>query len=211
VRGYQVDPAVTAIIDEYEARAAAEAKLMTERPADAMRRRDDMLLPVGRSTATLLNLLIKESEARRILEVGTSYGYSTVWLAEAARETGGKVITLELKANKADYARERLVRAGLDAVVEFQVGDALETLRSVSGPFDFVLIDLWKDLYVASFDLIYPQLAEGAIIVADNMIYPQAQRENARAYRKHIKATPGMTSVLLPVGSGIELSRYQAD
>ncbi|MGH8277503.1 MAG: O-methyltransferase, partial [Steroidobacteraceae bacterium] len=78
-----MDQAVWAVIADYEERAAREEKLWSElSPEEATRRRDEMLLPVGRATGMLLNLLAKEGEARRILEVGSSYGYSTTWLAE---------------------------------------------------------------------------------------------------------------------------------
>src|SRR5881398_1457895 len=83
---------------------------------------------VGRAAGMLMNLLIKEGEARRILEVGSSYGYSTTWLAEAARAIGGKVISLELQAAKTQYAYTQLERAALADFVEFRVDDALASL-----------------------------------------------------------------------------------
>ncbi len=168
-----------------------------------------MLLPVGAATASLLSTLIQESGARAIPQVGTSYGYSTVWLAEAARATGGVVTTLELHQNKVDYARTQIAKAGLAEFVDFRVGDALETLKKLPGPFELVLLDLWKDLYVPSFDLIYPKLAPGALLVADNMLFPERARANANAYRAHARSAKDITSVLLNVGSGIELSRYR--
>lgn len=200
-----MDPKIQAVLDEYEARAAKESALMS----DPNRRRDEMLLPVGAATASLMSTIIKEGKMRAILEVGSSYGYSTIWLAEAARTTGGKVISLELHANKAEYARERLAKAGLEQFVEFKLGDALETLRSLPGPFEFVLLDLWKNLYVPCFELLYPKLAPGGIILADNMLFPETAIPDANAYRERVRAAKDMTSVLLPVGSGIEISRYR--
>src|SRR5258707_15643856 len=122
---------------------------MSSLPAEkGTRWRDGMLVPGGGEPATLMILLLKEGEARRILEVGSSYGYSTTWLAEAARAVGGRVVSLELHAAKTEYARAQLARAGLAPYVEFRVGDALASLHQLAGPFDFVLIDLWKNLYV---------------------------------------------------------------
>ena len=208
--GTAIDPAVWAVIEAYEARAQREAELWSTLSAEeAARRRDEMLLPVGRATGSLMNLLIKEAGARRILEVGSSYGYSTTWLAEAARGVDGRVISLELRAAKTEYARGQLARAGLEGRVEFRVGDALASLAQLPGPFDFVLIDLWKDLYVPVFERLYPKLAPGALIVADNMLEPESARAHARAYRERVHATPEMSSVLLTVGNGIELSRYR--
>lgn len=203
------NPVFRGVIEEYEARAAREEKLWdTMTPEEASRRRDEMLLPVGRAAGTLLNLLIREAGAKRILEVGSSYGYSTHWLADAARAVGGKVTSLELQAPKTEYARERLRRAGLEDFVEFRIGDALSSLKALPGPFDFALIDLWKDLYVPVFELLYPKLARGALVVADNMLEPESARVHAQAYRARVAATAEMSSVLLTVGNGLEVSRY---
>ena len=171
-------------------------------------RRDDFLIPVGRETGTVLNILIKAAQAKRILELGTSYGYSAVWLAEAARATGGKVVSLDVEPKKQRFAREMLAGVGLAEFVEFKAGDALKILPALSGPFDFVLVDLWKDLYMPCFDLFYPKLAKGAFIAADNMLMPEYARRDAEKYRKHVRAQPQIESILLPIGSGIELSRF---
>ena len=205
-----MDPAVWAVLEEYEARAAREEEMWDKMsPQEAEERIDEMLLPVGRATGSLINLLAKEACARRLLEVGSSFGYSTVWLAEAARAVGGKVTSLELRSAKTEYASLKLARAGLAGYVEFVVGDALESLASLDGPFDLVLIDLWKNLYVPVFGLLHPKLAPGALIVADNMLEPASARPHAQAYRHAVHVARDMSSVLLPVGNGIELSRYQ--
>jgi predicted O-methyltransferase YrrM len=204
------DPAVWRVLEDYEARAQREDQLWNTLTEEQVRQRlDEFLLPVGRAAGTLMNLIIKGASARRILEVGSSYGYSTVWLAEAARAIEGTVISLELRAAKTEYARAQLARAQLERFVEFRVGDALASLAALAGPFDFVLLDLWKDLYVPVFELLHPKLAPGAIIVADNMLQPESARAHARAYRERVRAAPGMSSVLLAVGNGLEVSRYR--
>jgi predicted O-methyltransferase YrrM len=205
-----IDPAVWQVIEDYEARAERDEQLWNSLSERELRQRlDEFLLPVGRATATLMNLLIKESSARRILELGSSYGYSTIWLAEAARAVDGKVISLELRATKTEYARDQLARAQLERLVEFRIGDALASLAQLPGPFDFVLLDLWKDKYVPVFELLYPKLAPGAIIVADNMLQPESARPHAEAYRERVRAAADMSSVLLAVGNGLEVSRYR--
>jgi predicted O-methyltransferase YrrM len=202
-----MDEAVGRVLTEYEARIAAEAKLMASvDPPRWIGRRDEFLLPIGPDTGRVLNILVKSAKARSILELGTSYGYSTLWLAEAARHTGGKVVSLELADYKAAYARQALTRAGLAAHVDIRVGNALETLPHLPGPFDFVLIDLWKDLYVICLELVYPVLAYGAFVVADNMLYPVEARTDAENYQHRVRQLD-FDSVLLPIGSGIELSR----
>lgn len=168
---------------------------------------DDYLLPVGPETGRLMNDLIKAAGSQLIVEVGSSYGYSTLWLAEAARETGGRVISMELHGGKIAYAKGLLREVDLEDVVTFVEGDALASLEAMTGPVDFVLIDLWKDLYIPCFDRLRPLLADGAMIVADNMIFPPDNKANAIAYRNRVLADERIDSVLLPIGSGIELSR----
>ena len=170
---------------------------------------DEFLLAVGPATGQLMNLLIKEAKAKAILEIGSSYGYSTVWLAEAARETGGNVISLEIHPDKQKHARDSVTKAGLDGFVDFKLGDARQSLRKLTTKIDFVLLDLWKDLYIPCFDLFYRKLNPGALIVADNMLIPESSRKEAAAYQRHIRTMPGIQSLLLKVGFGLELSRYK--
>jgi predicted O-methyltransferase YrrM len=203
-----MDQAVRHVLDEYEARSEAEEKRWNELdPKDFVEERDKFLLAVGPATGMLINLLVKEAESKVILEIGTSYGYSTVWLAEAARETGGRVITLELQAEKQRYALERLTQARLADFVEFRLGDARELLAKLDKNVDFVLLDLWKDMYVPCFDLFHPRLNPGAVVVADNMLFPESTQGHAAKYRKHVRSQGDMQSILLPVGSGLEVSR----
>ena len=204
-----MDDAVETVLAEYDQRGAKEFQLRDHMSEEEwMSHRDDFLISIGRHTGQILNILIKGAKARNIVEIVTSYGHSTVWLAEAARATGGKVITIDEKAYKQEYARGMIARAGLAAQVDFRLGDAREIISALAGPFDFVLVDLWKDLYIPCFDLFYPKLSPGALVAADNMLRPESAREDALAYRKHVRSKPHIDSVLLEVGSGVELSRY---
>ena len=99
-------------------------------------------------------------------------------------------------------------QADLEPFVELRTGDAREIIASLPGPLDFVPIDLWKELYIPCFDLVYPKLSEGALLAADNILYPEFSRNEMAAFRRHVRTKPGMESILLPVGSGIELSRF---
>ena len=205
-----MEPQIEKILIEYEKRSDAEHLAMDTMSREEIgKRRDQMLLAVGRASGTLLNLLVKGAHARSILELGTSFGYSTIWLAEAARTTGGKVTTTELRPEKSAHARNTLASVGLASCVDFRVGDALTILREVPGPFDFVLLDLWKDLYIDCFELFTPKLSVGAIVVADNMVYPEAARPDAERYRTHVRNSGRYDSVLLPIGSGLEVSRLR--
>jgi predicted O-methyltransferase YrrM len=200
--------AVAAVLAQYEQRAAREQQLQSRlSPEQFAARVDEFLISVGPQAGRLMHLLATAARARTIVELGTSYGYSTVWLADAARETGGKIHSLDLSQKKVDFAREQLRRAGLEGCVEFHVGDARETLQKLPGPFDFVLVDLWKDLYCTCFELLHPKLAQGALVAADNMLHPPGARQHAVAYQKLVRTKGDMDSVLLSIGNGIELSR----
>lgn len=199
-------PAAQAGFERYEARAAYDAQRMKELGPAGFAIRDEFLLPVGREVGELLHTLVRAHRPRRILELGTSYGYSTLFLADAAKAVGAEVVTMELAQYKQDHARAELAEAELADVVDFRCGDALELLAADPGPWDFVLLDIWKELYLPCFAAFYPKLSEAGMICADNIIEPAMSREDMRAYRAAVAARADLRSTLLPVGSGIELS-----
>jgi predicted O-methyltransferase YrrM len=202
-----MDAAVLKVLGIYEERAERELQLMLSSPAEFSANIDDYLICIGPEAGKLLHLLAVGRKAQCIVELGASYGYSTIWLADAARLTGGQVHSLELSEKKVAYAREQLCGLGLESYVEFHLGDARTTLAQLPGPFDFVLVDLWKDLYCPCFELLHPKLAVGALVAADNMTFPRPVQREARAYQQLVRTKSDMDSVLLPVGNGIELSR----
>ncbi len=194
-------PEITEVLDLYHARREEERAAPSGQLA-----LDDRLLAVGPETGRLINILAKSIEAPVILEIGTSYGYSGIWLAEAARAAGGRLITMEISAEKSAYAREMSAKAGLAEYVDFRVGDAVEIIGAMAERIDFVLLDLWKDLYIPCLEAFVPKLNPGAIVVADNV---RPERELMAQYIDAVRAVPGMASVTLPVGSGLEVSRYR--
>jgi predicted O-methyltransferase YrrM len=204
-----MDDEVMAVLGAYHERMAAEhqQRLATPPGARSADFLDRELLSVGPQTGQLINILARSLAAPRILELGTSYGYSGIWLAEAARASGGHVTTMELQDYKSAYARDMASRAGLEQHIEFKVGDAVDMIAGLPSGIDFVLVDLWKDLYTPCLEAFYPKLNPGAIIVADNMLRPGGP--DLERYSAAIRSKPGITSVLLPVGTGLEVSRYQ--
>lgn len=195
------------VLNVYRDRMRADAKTSASLAREEfLRRRDDFLLAVGEEAARFLHALAVGISARRIVELGTSYGFSTLFLADAARRTGGTVYTYDTVERKQAYARERLADAGLSAHVEFRHGDALELLREQPGPVDLVLLDVWKDLYVPCFELVYPLLSPGGVIVADNMLHPPDAHAQAAAYRAAVRAKPDLEAALLPIGHGLDVA-----
>jgi predicted O-methyltransferase YrrM len=200
------DPAVQAVFARYQARAEADIQRMRELGPAGFAQRDEFLLPVGEEVGRVLHALVLARKPQRILELGTSYGYSTLFLADAARTVGAQLVTLELADYKQAHARAELSKAGLVEAVDFRCGDALELIAADPGDWDFVLLDIWKELYVPCFAAFYPKLAEEALIAADNIVEPAMSRDAMRAYRAAVAAKPDLHSALLPIGSGIELS-----
>jgi len=201
------DPRVAEVFTLYHERHQQERELINALPPGAFgERRDEFLLPVGAAAGGFLRSLAVARAPERILELGTSYGYSTLFLADAARACGAMVVSVDLDARKQDYAAAMLERAGLAGHVEFRCGDALDVIAADPGEFGLVLLDIWKNLYLPCFEAVYPKLAEEGVLVSDNMIQPASAREAVRAYRAAVKAKPDLQSVLLPLGSGIELT-----
>jgi predicted O-methyltransferase YrrM len=205
-----MDDKVTAVLDTYHELIREQEQNRDATPAaDRHTERDHRLLAVGPQIGRLINILAGSLKAPQILELGTSYGYSGIWLADAARATGGRLTTMELQNYKSAYARDMATKAGLADYLDFKVGDAVQMIGELPFRLDFVLVDLWKDLYVPCLEAFYPKLNPGAIIVADNMLHPGG--DEVRRYGKAVRAKPGITSVLLPVGSGLEISRLETD
>lgn len=204
---YFTDPKAAEVFAEYLARHEQERAVTRDLPRGQFgERRDEFLLPVGADVGNFLRALAIGRKPERILELGTSYGYSTLFLADAAKACGAKLVTVDVDAAKQDYARRMLERAGLAEAVEFRCGDALDIVAADEGEFGFVLLDIWKNLYLPCFEAVYPKLAEEGLIVSDNMIMPESAREAVRAYREAVRAKVDLQTVLLPLGSGIELT-----
>ena len=200
------DPRVAEVFAAYDAREKNDTARMRELGPAAFPIRDEFLLPVGPEVGAFLHALILARRPRRILELGTSYGYSTLFLADAARAVGAQVVTMELADYKQAHAREQLSAAGLADVVDFRLGDAVQMIGADPGPFDFVLLDIWKELYLPCFEALYPKLAEEGVICADNMIEPAVARPEVREYRAAVQAAADLQTALLPIGQGVELT-----
>jgi predicted O-methyltransferase YrrM len=170
------------------------------------RDRDKLMLAVGPDTGKLLNTLIQATSAKRVLEIGGSMGYSTIWQAEAVERNGGRLTTLEAVPGKVEILRRRVAQAGLETTVKIIEGNALEVLARLEGPFDFVLVDAWKADYPAYFDLVFPKLVAGGLIVADNITRPAPPDAGIIAYLDKARSHPDAQSQLLPVGSGLEFT-----
>lgn len=190
-----MDRALTAFLDELARLGEENDSRETER----LKR----MLNITPDTGRLLWILVQAARATRILEVGTSNAYSTIWLADAARATGGHVTTLERNADKVRLARANLARAGLADRVEILEGSAAEILAGLPGPFHFVFFDADRANYSTYLDLALPKLVPGGLLVADNVI---SHADELKDYLARVKANPTLFSVTVPVGKGEEVS-----
>jgi predicted O-methyltransferase YrrM len=164
-------------------------------------------LAVGAEAGSLLFAFAAAIPGCRALEVGSSLGFSTLWIGAGARLRGGHVTSLELEPEKAARWRENVREAGLETVAEVIVGDASASLRSLKGQFDLVLIDAWKDDYEEHFGLVRPLLTVGSLVVADNVADHQGQLAE---YVKARQSDPTLSSVTLAVGNGLEVTSILA-
>ncbi len=150
--------------------------------------------------AEFLYLLALASGARNVVEVGTSAGYSTLWLARACVATGGAIVTLELEPEMAAVAREHLELAGVADLVDVRPGDARETLPQLAGPFDLAFVDAEKVEYVDYGELLWPKLAAGASLVADNVV---SHAEVTAPFVAWLRGLDGAATTVLEIGNGL--------
>jgi predicted O-methyltransferase YrrM len=164
-------------------------------------------IPVSREQGELLYLTARAIGARRVVEFGTSFGISTLYLAAAVRDNGGgQVVGTEIEPSKHARALAHLAEAGLSAVSEVRLGDARETLRELPEPIDLLLLDGWKDLYLPVLDLVTPRLRPGAVVLADNIF---TFKKSLRPYVESMQSGErGFVSTTLSLSDGFEYSVY---
>jgi len=159
-------------------------------------------LAVGPDSGRLLFALVAPNAGCEVLEIGGSRGYSTMWLASAARILGGRVVTLEQETGKIEAWRRNIADAGLEEWAELVEGDAKEILPELEDGFDVVFLDAWKDDYELLFGLARTKLDPGGIVVADNV----TTSSTVEAYAAARQADPTLVSVTVPIGHGLEVT-----
>jgi predicted O-methyltransferase YrrM len=164
-------------------------------------------MPISPQGGDLLYILVRANRPNTVVEFGTSYGISTIYLAAAVADNGtGRVISTELNAAKVDAARANLAEARLADSVTILPGDATTTLNDIRGPIDFVLLDGWKDLCLPVLRSLEPRLTTGALIVADDINLPPLS--DYLDYVRH--PANGYVSIAFPVDDGMEISCWTA-
>jgi predicted O-methyltransferase YrrM len=186
-----------------ERRALAAEILAAAREHDAgLEDRLDRYRVLEPDTAELLAWLVRATDSRRVLEIGTSIGYSTLWLADAVEVVGGTLVSVEVDPERSRQARATLDRAGLDA--ELRVEDAAETLEaSADGAWDLVFLDAERPAYASYWPDVLRTLRPGGVLAADNVLSHPDQVADLLAL---IAAEPAVASTVVPIGAGLELA-----
>jgi predicted O-methyltransferase YrrM len=165
--------------------------------------RGKRLLNITPETGELLAILVRAIRARRILEIGTSNGYSTIWLAWAAQETDGQVTTLERLASKARLARANFARAGVAERITLIEGIALATMAGLDEPFDFIFLDADRPAYLPYLEAVVPRLRPGGLLVTDNVV---SHAHELTDFLDRLARHPLLDTVTVPVGNGQTIS-----
>jgi predicted O-methyltransferase YrrM len=191
-----VDADLRASLDDLHARNTAH----DAGKADRLER----LRTVEPATAALLGVLARAARPERILEVGTSSGYSTIWLADAAQAIGGTVLSLDVDPTRTALAAGNVAAAGVTASVQLQTGDAAQFLPGVpAGAFGFVFLDAERVEYPAWYEDLVRVLAPGALVAADNAASHEAELAPWRAL---VAADPRLEQAFVPIGAGVVLA-----
>ncbi|MBI5300666.1 MAG: O-methyltransferase [Chloroflexi bacterium] len=165
------------------------------------------MLNITPDTGEFLLLLVRALQVKRALEIGTSNGYSTLWLAHAVEPFDGRVTTLEQSAFKIEMARANFERAGLAARIDLRVGDASGFLRQTVDVFDLIFLDSSRRQYVGWWRDLQRILAPGGLLVADNAVSHASELAD---FVRLVRATPGYLISLVPVGNGEFLALKEA-
>lgn len=161
------------------------------------------MLNLEPDTARLVYILVRSSGAKRVLEVGTSNGYSTIWLASAVAPNGGRVTTIDVSAEKQALAGENLRRAGLLDLVELRLGKAGAVVKELAGPFDVVFFDADRKGAADNLQVLMPELAPSVLLLADNVL---SHPEEIAGYLGAVKNLEDFEHVVVPIGKGLSVA-----
>ena len=173
---------------------------------------DERMLTISNETGEFFNILLKAMKAKKILEVGMSVGFSTLWFADAILANNGKIVTIEENQDKITRAKKNFEEAGVSAQIEIQEGKALQILQKLATSeseqqqFDFVFLDADKENNIEYFDLVLPLVRVGGIIATDNILYPEEFRPEMKKFTEYIKSKPNVQTITLDLGNGEEIS-----
>lgn len=181
-----------------------ELEIQGERNDAQEKDRKKKCLNLERPTAELLYVLLQAAKRRRVLEIGTSNGYSTIWVAAALRDYRDASFTsIEINPEKLVLARKNLARAGFEHRVELKEGNATDVVAGLKGAFDSVFFDADRVSAPAQLRLLLPKLTDEVLLLADNAL---SHPEEIAAYKAMVEQLPGFVCTLTPVGKGLHIA-----
>ncbi len=179
-------------------RATALAQL------DRMVKSQHGMMNIAPSEGEYLSNLVVKLKARRVLEIGTSHGYSGIWLALGLSQTGGKLVTLDIDKGRHELAVQNFRAAGLAAYADIRLADALKEIPKIDGPFDLVFIDAWKPDYIRYLKMVLPKMRPGGVIAAHNV---KSQASEMEDFLHEIQTNPALKTEFVSVGpAGLSIS-----
>ena len=174
------------------------------RHLEKMRAEQKGMMNVAPAEGEHLKGLVTQLGAKRVLEIGTSNGYSGIWLALGLRETGGKLITLDIDEGRYRLAQENFKATGMAPLIDSRLTDALKELPQLDGPFDLVFIDAWKADYPKYLEIILPKVRSGGIVAAHNV---DSHREELADFIDTVKNHPQLETQFVRKGrAGLSVS-----
>ena len=195
---------VVNLVSAQAPRPAAAVTPQIESVLKAIKKADKGQLAVSEEDGRFLRVLVATRGAKSILEIGGASGYSGIWLGLGARESGGRVVSIEYDAERAREADANVKKAGLTDVIRVVPGDAFAEIPKLQGTFDCVFVDAWKRDYIKFFDLTYPRLDEGGLFLGHNVINKKSEMSD---FLNRITTHPDLfTSIVAPSGEGVSVS-----
>jgi caffeoyl-CoA O-methyltransferase len=210
-------PLSSATVDAYvDAHATPLEPLLVELHEATFGEMSSPQMIAGPVLGQLLRFLVRMVAPRLVVEIGTFTGYSALAMA-GGLSTGGRLVTCELSAERADFARSWFDRSPLGDRIDLRVGPALETVATLDGPFDFVFIDADKGGYTGYYEAVVPKLSPSGVIVVDNTLRdgdvaePMDDGDRAMAaFNAHVHADPRTENVILTVRDGVTVVRLRS-
>jgi predicted O-methyltransferase YrrM len=168
---------------------------------------------ISKNIGTFYNIMLKSINAKKILEIGMSVGYSGLWFADAimSNTQDGQITTIDREQFKIDSATRNFEEAGVSSLIKIRKGEARKILHEIKEEFgenyfDFIFIDADKESYIEYFDLCLPLVRKGGIIAADNILFPERFNEMMADYLSHVRNNPNVQSVTVPIDNGEEVT-----
>ena len=175
---------------------------------------EERLNCISKNIGMFYNIMLKSINAKKILEIGMSVGYSGLWFADAvmsSTKSDGQIITIDREKFKIDKATQNFDEAGVSSLIKIKEGEARKILHEIKEEFgenyfDFIFIDADKESYIEYFDLCLPLVRKGGIIGADNILFPERFNEMMADYLSHVRSNPSVQSVTVPIDNGEEVT-----